>query len=146
LESIFRSTQIEDDLIEIENMYDFEPVEEPLKSVVEYQKHIDVLCEDENNTGLLAHLYVRHFGDAHGGQIIKKHIPGNGAMYEFDDRKGLITGVRELLHDDMANEAKICFEFAERMFFELIELYHDNPEDYDSSETILAELQEKYDD
>ena len=111
LESIFRSTQIEDDLIEIENMYDFEPVEEPLKSVVEYQKHIDVLCEDENNTGLLAHLYVRHFGDAHGGQIIKKHIPGNGAMYEFDDRKGLITGVRELLHDDMANEAKICFEF-----------------------------------
>jgi hypothetical protein len=46
----------------------------------------------------------------------------------------------------MANEAKICFEFAERMFFELIELYHDNPEDYDSSETILAELQEKYDD
>ena len=146
LESIFRSTQIEDDLIEIEKMYDFEPVEEPLKSVVEYQKHIDVLCEDENNTGLLAHLYVRHFGDAHGGQIIKKHIPGNGAMYEFDDRKGLITGVRELLHDDMANEAKICFEFAERMFFELIELYHDNPEDYDSSETILAELQEKYDD
>lgn len=146
LESIFRSTQIEDDLIEIENMYDFDEVEEPLKSVVEYQKHIDVLCEDENNTGLLAHLYVRHFGDAHGGQIIKKHVPGNGAMYEFDDRKGLITGVRELLNDDMANEAKICFEFAERMFFELIELYHDNPEDYDSSETILAELQEKYDD
>ncbi len=145
LESIFRSTQIEDDLIEIENMYDFDEVEEPLKSVVEYQKHIDVLCEDENNTGLLAHLYVRHFGDAHGGQIIKKHVPGNGAMYEFDDRKGLITGVRELLNDDMANEAKICFEFAERMFFELIELYHDNPEDYDSSETILAELQ-KYDD
>ena len=64
LESIFRSTQIEDDLIEIENMYDFDEVEEPLKSVVEYQKHIDVLYEDENNTGLLAHLYVRHFGDA----------------------------------------------------------------------------------
>ena len=146
LESIFRSTQIEDDLIEIENMYDFEPVEEPLKSVVEYQRHIDVLYEDENNTGLLAHLYVRHFGDAHGGQIIKKHVPGNGAMYEFDDRKELISGVRELLHDDMADEAKICFEFAERLFFELIELYNDNPEDYDSSETILTELHEKYDD
>jgi heme oxygenase len=144
LESIFRSTQIEDDLIEIENMYDFDEVEEPLKSVVEYQKHIDVLYEDENNTGLLAHLYVRHFGDAHGGQIIKKHVPGTGAMYEFDDRKALIAGVRELLDDDMADEAKICFEFAERMFFELIELYHDNPEDYDSSETILTELQ-KYD-
>ena len=145
LESIFRSTQIEDDLIEIENMYDFEEVEEPLKSVVEYQRHIDVLVEDNNNTGLLAHLYVRHFGDAHGGQIIKKHVPGTGAMYEFDDRKALIDGVRKLLNDDMADEAKICFEFAERMFMELIDLYHDNPEDYDSSETILAELN-KYDD
>ena len=145
LESIFRSTQIEDDLIEIENMYDLEEVEEPLKSVVEYQRHIDVLVEDNNNTGLLAHLYVRHFGDAHGGQIIKKHVPGTGAMYEFDDRKALIDGVRELLNDDMADEAKICFEFAERMFMELIDLYHDNPEDYDSSETILAELN-KYDD
>lgn len=145
LESIFRSTQIEDDLIEIENMYDLEEVEEPLKSVVEYQRHIDVLVEDNNNTGLLAHLYVRHFGDAHGGQIIKKHVPGAGAMYEFDDRKALIDGVRELLNDDMADEAKICFEFAERMFMELIDLYHDNPEDYDSSETILAELN-KYDD
>ena len=144
LESIFRSTQIEDDLIEIENMYDLEEVEEPLKSVVEYQRHIDVLVEDNNNTGLLAHLYVRHFGDAHGGQIIKKHVPGAGAMYEFDDRKALIDGVRELLNDDMADEAKICFEFAERMFMELIDLYHDNPEDYDSSETILAELN-KYD-
>lgn len=144
LESIFRSTQIEDDLIEIENMYDLEEVEEPLKSVVEYQRHIDVLVEDNNNTGLLAHLYVRHFGDAHGGQIIKKHVPGTGAMYEFDDRKALIDGVRELLNDDMADEAKICFEFAERMFMELIDLYHDNPEDYDSSETILAELN-KYD-
>jgi len=61
-------------------------------------------------------------------------------MYEFDDRKGLIAGVRELLDDSMADEAKICFEFAERMFMELIELYHENPEDYDSSETILAEL------
>ena len=67
-------------------------------------------------------------------------------MYEFDDRKELISGVRELLHDDMADEAKICFEFAERLFFELIELYNDNPEDYDSSETILTELHEKYDD
>ena len=140
LESIFRSTQIEDDLIELENMYDLPEVEEPLKSVVEYQRHIDVLYEDNNNNGLLAHLYVRHFGDAHGGQIIKKHVPGSGAMYEFDDRKGLIAGVRELLDDSMADEAKICFEFAERMFFELIELYHENPEDYDSSETILAEL------
>lgn len=140
LEAIFRSTQIEEDLVELEATYDLEEIEEPLRSVVEYEKHINVLAEKEHVDGLLAHLYVRHFGDAHGGQIIKRNIPGSGQMYEFEDRRALIQGVRELLHDGMEQEAKHCFEFAERMFHELIELYHENPEDYDSSDIILSEL------
>lgn len=140
LEAIFRSTQIEEDLVELETTYDLPEIDEPLRSVVEYEKHLNILSEKSDTEGLLAHLYVRHFGDAHGGQIIKRNIPGSGQMYEFEDRKALIAGVRELLHDDMAPEAKNCFEFAERMFHELIEMYHENPEDYDSSDTILAEL------
>ena len=140
LEAIFRSTQIEEDLVELETTYDLEEIEEPLRSVVEYEKHINVLAEKEHVDGLLAHLYVRHFGDAHGGQIIKRNIPGSGQMYEFEDRRALIQGVRELLHDGMEEEAKHCFEFAERMFHELIELYHENPEDYDSGDIILSEL------
>lgn len=140
LEAIFRSTQIEEDLVELETTYDLPEIEEPLRSVVEYEKHINILSEKNDTEGLLAHLYVRHFGDAHGGQIIKRNIPGSGQMYEFEDRRALIQGVRELLHDGMADEAKNCFEFAERMFHELIEMYHENPQDYDSSDTILAEM------
>ena len=137
LEAIFRSTQIEEDLVELEATYDLEEIEEPLRSVVEYEKHINVLAEKEHVDGLLAHLYVRHFGDAHGGQIIKRNIPGSGQMYEFEDRRGLIAGVRELLHDGMADEAKICFEYAERLFHELISEYHDTPEEFASSEELL---------
>jgi hypothetical protein len=42
-------------------------------------------------------------------------------MYEFDDVEGLKTTVRERLHDDMADEANRCFEFAMELFKELDE-------------------------
>jgi heme oxygenase len=65
-------------------------------------------------------MYVRHFGELHGGQMIKKKIPGNGIMYEFEgDTKHLIEEFRKLLDDDMAEEAKICFDFASQLFDEL---------------------------
>ena len=138
LEPIFRSTLMEDDLNELEILYDLDPVEDNFQSVVEYNHHIQTLVEDNKKDALLAHLYVRHFGDAHGGQIIKKNIPGQGLMYEFEDRAGLIKQVRELLHDGMENEAKICFEYAERLFQELMENYLDSPEEYLSEEVLLA--------
>ena len=139
LEPIFRSSQMEEDLQELEALYNLPEVEDNLQSTIEYSHHIQTLIEDEDNDALLAHLYVRHFGDAHGGQIIKKHVPGSGTMYEFENRKALIDGVRELLHDGMANEAKICFEYAERLFHELIDRFHNNPEEYESAEALLAQ-------
>jgi len=145
LEPIFRSSQMEEDLQELETLFNLPEVEDNLQSTIEYSHHIQTLVEEEDNDALLAHLYVRHFGDAHGGQMIKKHIPGSGTMYEFENRKALIDGVRELLHDGMADEAKICFEYAERLFHELIERLNNNPEDYQSAETLLAEAQ-TYDD
>ena len=87
---------------------------------------------------MLAHLYVRHFGDAHGGQIIKRNVPGSGSMYEFEDRRDLIALTRTLLHDGMETEAKNCFEYAERLFHELIERFHDNPDKYESENYALA--------
>ena len=51
---------------------------------------------------------------------IKKKTPGNGLMYEFEgDTKVLIEEFRTLLSDDMADEAKICFDFASELFDEL---------------------------
>ena len=138
LEPIFRSTAIEEDLQEIEALYDLEEIEDDLQSTREYVKHIHTLSEDGNNDGLIAHLYVRHFGDAHGGQIIKRNVPGSGLMYEFEDRKELITLTRTLLHDGMEAEAKNCFEYAERLFHELIERFHNNSEEYESENYALA--------
>lgn len=137
LEAIFRSAQIEQDLQEIESLFNLDELDDNLQSVNEYNSHIQTLVENGDNEALLAHLYVRHFGDAHGGQIIKRNVPGSGTMYEFEDRRGLIAGVRELLHDGMADEAKICFEYAERLFHELISEYHDTPEEFASSEELL---------
>jgi heme oxygenase len=139
LEPIFRSTLIEDDLQELENLFNLDEIEDNLQSTIEYNHHIQTLMEDGNNDALIAHLYVRHFGDAHGGQIIKKNVPGSGSMYEFDDRPGLIKGVRELLHDGMADEAKNCFEYAERLFHELMERYQENPEEYLPEAALLAQ-------
>jgi len=138
LEPIFRSTAIEEDLQELESLYDLEEIEEDLPSTREYIKHIHTLSEDNDNDGLLAHLYVRHFGDAHGGQIIKRNVPGSGLMYEFEDRRELIALTRELLHDGMETEAKNCFEYAERLFYELIERFHNNPDEYESENYALA--------
>lgn len=148
LESIFRSAQIEEDLQELEALYNLDEVEENFQSTIEYGHHIQTLAEEGDEEGLLAHLYVRHFGDAHGGQIIKKHVPGSGTMYEFENRRQLIEGVRELLHDGMADEAKICFEYAERLFHELIDKYHMNEDEYESAEALLAKINvyDDYDD
>ena len=69
---------------------------------------------------LMAHVYVRHMGDLSGGQMIAKRVPGQGRMYKFD--KGhdeLKEIVRSKLNDDMADEAKLCFDFATKMFVQL---------------------------
>ena len=87
---------------------------------------------------VLAHIYVRHFGDMYGGQMISKAIPSPqnidwmgktpdpsswSTMYNFENKKELITNIRENLSDDMADEAKTCFQFAINLFKELEEYY-----------------------
>ena len=146
LEPIFRSTLIEEDLQELEAMYDLPEIEDNFESTAEYVAHIHTLLEDDDNEGLLAHLYVRHFGDAHGGQIIKRNIPGSGLMYEFENRAELIKQVRELLHDGMAEEAMICFEYAERLFHELMENYRSNPDEYEPSNYAMARQMNTWED
>lgn len=116
IKDIFRADRIYADLRELENEYQIENTANLLMPVVrEYEKHVMNL--DRN--GLLAHIYVRHFGDMYGGQMIKKRNPGSGTMYDFDNVEELKIRVRALLSDDMADEAKICFEFAIQLFTEL---------------------------
>lgn len=109
IESIERAIKIFMDFEELEAVgvvYD---------SVSNYAQHVLKLDKDQ----LLAHIYVRHFGDMYGGQMIKKAVPGSGTMYEFEDRQGLIDKIRPLLSDDLAKEANICFDYVLALFEEI---------------------------
>jgi hypothetical protein len=51
--------------------------------------------------------------------MIRKKIPGKGTMYDFTQPDELKTAIRERLNDDMAPEARICFQFATDLFKEM---------------------------
>lgn len=76
---------------------------------------------------LLAHIYVRHFADMYGGQLIKKVAPGSCRMYEFTDRSELLAKIRPMLSDDLGEEANKVFEFVLRIFEEIADAYNIQP-------------------
>jgi len=116
IENIVRGDKIKQDMVELEEQHDIERDPDLICEVVpSYVSHVLQLDEQ----GTLAHLYVRHFGDMYGGQMIKKRNPGTGAMYEFEDVETLKTTVRAMLNDEMAEEANRCFEFAMELFEQL---------------------------
>jgi heme oxygenase len=85
------------------------------------QKYLDhILSIKEDPKKLMAHIYVRHMGDLAGGQMIAKRVPGHGKYYQFENPEELKTAIRSKLSDDMADEAKICFEFAAEFFKEMM--------------------------
>lgn len=96
--------------------------------VDEYVHYIKEIRDEPKK--LMAHLYVRHMGDLAGGQMIAKRVPGEGKYYQFDtDMDELKNKIREKLDDDMADEAKVCFGFATRMFQEMMEFVHEVDEE-----------------
>lgn len=117
IKDICRTPKMLADLKELETKFGVShaAVAKMMPVVREYEKHICTLDRD----GILAHVYVRHFGDMYGGQIIKKRNPGSGTMYDFDNVEELKTQIRDMLSDDMADEANRCFEFAIQLFVEL---------------------------
>lgn len=117
IEGIARAAAIRADMEELEQEYSIERDARLLCPVIaEYTQHVMSMTEQQE---VLAHIYVRHFGDMYGGQMIKKRNPGSGKMYEFDDVEQLKTEVRSRLSDSMADEANLCFEFAMQLFEEL---------------------------
>jgi heme oxygenase len=117
IERIARAKNISMDMVELEREHNIQRNVDLLCPVVaRYTGHVMSL---ENKDDLLAHIYVRHFGDMYGGQMIAKRNPGSGSMYVFEDVEELKTKVRGMLHDDMADEANRCFEFAMELFEEL---------------------------
>jgi heme oxygenase len=92
------------------------PAEVP--TVKKYHDHLMSIKDDPKK--ILAHLYVRHFGDLSGGQMIAKRVPGNGKYYQFDgDTTEIKNILRAKLDDSLADEAAVCFKFAADMFDDL---------------------------
>lgn len=116
IENIKRHSLIAEDINELETTYNITPTIPLCDTTLEYVRYIQNL---NDNSKLLAHLYVRHFGDMYGGQIIKKQVPGSGNMYNFENVEELKTKVRAMLSDDMHEEAILCFEYATKLFKEL---------------------------
>jgi len=76
----------------------------------------------EDPDKLMAHIYVRHMGDLSGGQMISKKVPGSGTMYKFEDDVTVLKDkIRVRLNDSMADEAKIAFDFATKLFQQMKE-------------------------
>jgi heme oxygenase len=118
LPDIRRAPKILTDFQELWSDGDVEP--QILPVVKRYTDHIMSIKDDPKK--LMAHIYVRHMGDLFGGQMIAKKVPGSGQMYKFQDENTLKTCIRAKLSDDMADEAKVCFEFATEFFKEMLTL------------------------
>ena len=96
-----------------EQLEDYKPTEYPV--VKEYMDHIMSIKDDPHK--LMAHIYVRHMGDLSGGQMIAKRVPGSTKFYQFDEDVDVLKDkIRTRLDDSMAEEAKICFNFATELF------------------------------
>lgn len=99
--------------------------EKKLKSSMDYIEYLKGI--DDAQT-ILAHCYVRHMGDLSGGQIIAKKLKDNFPVrfYEFDeDVKTLKDFLRAKLNNNMAEEAMVAFDWANKIFLELDSEFND---------------------
>lgn len=116
VEPVKRAALMESDLIELSEGAFLHA------STSKYIDYLDTVPPEK----LMAHIYVRHFGDMYGGQMLKRVTPGSGKMYEFENRAELISKLRSKLTDDLAEEANTVFDFALGLFDELANA-HDIP-------------------
>ena len=97
-------------------------------STIEYMRHIESIKEDTEK--LYAHIYVRHLGDLSGGQMIRRKTPGPNNYYFFTPEqmkyKEIVrTKINQYLNIyqvNVVNEARLCFEYATRLFGEMNDL------------------------
>lgn len=91
-------------------------------ATLEYQAYLHKLGNDPERKHLVkAHLYCRHMGDLFGGQIIKKQVAhiSSGKFYDFENADAMKGAIREILTDDLGDEARVAFEFAIKMMKDL---------------------------
>tara|TARA_B100000287_G_scaffold321317_1_gene305268 strand:- start:1268 stop:1828 length:561 start_codon:yes stop_codon:yes gene_type:complete len=95
-----------------------------MPSVKEYVKRVMLLNEDQ----LWAHIYVRHFGDMYGGEMIgnamSKRLPNVGIeYYEFKGKNNIIEYVTNKLTETHEKEARKVFQDAINLYEDLANYY-----------------------
>ena len=86
------------------------------KVTIEYCRYLlDLVGQPDK---IMAHLYVWHMGDMHGGQIIRKLLPFPHRNLDFNDVEKLKVTIRSKLNDSMADEANIAFAWGIRLMKE----------------------------
>jgi heme oxygenase len=115
IEGIMRVPRMDQDIKELI----FTPT--VVTATLDYMQYLENLHDPER---VLAHLYVRHFGDLFGGQLLKTVVPSTGRMYEFEDRSHLIEKARGKLHEGLAAEANVAFDYAIAIFEDLADVFN----------------------
>jgi heme oxygenase len=115
LPDIRRAHAIHEDFMELWTGSDPAPQLEVTKKYIDYLREIE-----DDEVRLFAHVYTRHMGDLSGGKMIALKVPGEGRLYKFKEPDTLKAKIRERLTDAMADESKVCFEFATQTFREMM--------------------------
>jgi heme oxygenase len=116
LPGIARANEIYQDIMELDDGSDYYLT----PSTIDYITYLMKLTNDPARKHLIkAHLYVRHMGDLFGGQYIASKVPGSGKFYQFADVEGLKTAIRNILTDDLGDEARVAFEWSIKIMKEL---------------------------
>ena len=97
------------------------------ESTKEYVEHIKTITDEPEK--LYAHVYVRHMGDLSGGQMISKKVPVK-RYYDFGPNakeykrvvKETINNYLNVYEKNVVVEAKLCFNYATRLFGEMNDL------------------------
>jgi len=100
------------DILQLAPIGTYYSYREPAK---DYTSYIRTLSDPKQ---ILAHLYTWHMGDLFGGQMIKQIIDAPHSHLDFDNPRELMTAMRDMLTDDLADEANVAFDWAIRILQE----------------------------
>lgn len=106
LPDICRTNLLRDDLL---NMVQ---VGHDLKVLPTTKQYCEYLKQLTDSDSILAHLYTWHMGDMYGGQMISKIVSAQQNHLIFQNRAELIEKLRMKLHDNLASEANVAFDWA----------------------------------
>jgi len=82
-------------------------------ATVKYYQYLNTIPIEDRR--ILAHLYVWHMGDMYGGQMINRVLGINSPSLTFPNRAQLIQKLEQKLDIDLVDEAKISFEWANKI-------------------------------